>query len=98
MFRLPISQSELFNLPDEPLMDGWGEKWDDDALAVRLERFGLKLKKSAKGYTVVKASTGNPVAFPTLGYEAVDRPHHDICNLLEDFELAEAVKRQLMDE
>jgi hypothetical protein len=38
------------------------------------------------------------VAFPTLDYEAVDRPRHDICNLLEDFELAEAVKRQLMDE
>lgn len=93
MEHLPLDETEGFTLPAEPLQDGWGEKWDDDALELRFERFGLKFKKTSKGYSVIKDCTGKPLSLPLIGYEAVDRPRQDISELIEDLELAEVVKR-----
>lgn len=93
MAHFPIDDRESYLLPAEPLRDGWGEKWDDDALELRFERFGLILKKNSRGYTVINASTGNPLTLPPIGYEAVDSSRGDICELIEDLELAEEAKR-----
>jgi hypothetical protein len=79
-------------LPREPLQDGLAERWHDDAVEIRLERFGLKLKKGANGYTIRYASSGNLVPVPP--FDA--RPHcshKDVCEFVEDIELAERLKR-----
>lgn len=77
-------------MPSEPLQDGWAERWDDDALEIRLERFGLKLKKGAN--TTRYASSGNRVSIPPFDAR---RPcsYKDVCEFVEDIELAERLKR-----
>jgi hypothetical protein len=79
-------------MPGEPLQDGWAQRWDDDALEIRLERFGLKLKKGAKGYTIRYTRSGNLVLIPPFDAR---RPcsHKDVCEFVEDIELAERLKR-----
>jgi hypothetical protein len=79
-------------LPSEPLQDGWAERWDNDALEIRLERFGLRLKKGANGYTIHYASSGNPISIPPFDARR-DCSHKEVCEFVEDLELAERLKR-----
>ena len=83
--------SDNFAMPAEPLQDGWAERWDDDALDIRLERFGLRLKKGGNGYTIRYAGSGNSVSVPP--FDARNCSHNDVCEFVEDLELAERVKR-----
>jgi hypothetical protein len=79
-------------MPSQSLQDGWAERWDEDALEIRVERSGLKLKKGANGYTIRYASSGYLVPIPPFDAR---RPcsHKDVCEFVEDIELAERLKR-----
>jgi hypothetical protein len=82
-----------FTMPDRPLENGWAQVWDDDALEYRLERFGLQLKKTSQGYNILNRSTGKHVSLPLIGYEALHQLRAEICEFIEDLELAETIKR-----
>lgn len=84
-------------LPEEPLVDGWVHKWDDASLDYRFERYGLALKSGPGGYSILHSITGKPLTVPELDYEAVDRPFVEICEVLLDLEIAEILKRKLLD-
>nr|ALS91014.1 MetaGeneMark_Unknown Function [uncultured bacterium] len=81
-------------LPDEPLVNGWAHKWDDDALDYRFERFGLALKRSLQGYSIVHATTENILTLQDIAYKAIDRSFSEICEVLQDLEIAEILKRR----
>ena len=57
-----------------------------------LERFGLRIKKGANGYTIHYASSGNPISIPPFDARR-DCSHKDVCEFVEDLELAERLKR-----
>jgi hypothetical protein len=48
----PVILSESLTLRPGPIKNGWWERWDDDAPAIRFERFGLMLVKNAPGHTI----------------------------------------------
>ena len=90
-----IGDSDSFLMPIEPLQDGWGEKWDDEALDYRLSRFGLRLQEKMEGYSVVFATSGNPLSLLDMNYSGCS--HNDVCDLVQDLELTERLKRSGLD-
>lgn len=98
MARRPVSDLQTYALPAEPLEDGWGDKWDNDALEYRFERFGLRLKNGSTGYSVINIRTGAIVSLPMIDYEAFNRSREEICELISDLESAEVMLREQLSE
>ena len=84
-------------LPDEPLTDGWADKWEEEALEFRFDRFGLALKRGPKGMTIVHSITRNVLELPELEFRAVDLSFSEVCDVLRDLEIAEILKRKMDD-
>ena len=85
-------------LPDEPLTDGWANKWDDEALEYRFDRFGLGLNRGSKGMAIVHSVTRNVLELPELDFRAVDLSLKEMCDVLQDLEIAEILKRKLTED
>lgn len=84
-------------LPEEPPIDGWSHKWDDEALDFRFDRFGLTLNRGLNGSSIVHSLTGNVLELPELDYKALDLSFTEICEVLQDLEIAEILKRRRVD-